>query len=364
MTKRGNKETSFIPPSTHDLVPELERDDRKFEDDVAAWYSEWERSHGYGPAFVQWCKDVINDTRETLAKLFFRYGIQPSTILHRLSSNKYFFLTHEQLETGKWIGDVPDWYYGQTRTGTLDSRQSKILRNKKLVERNAQRVEKARQVLTEMPIYILALGAMPDPFSFPDKLKAIAKTIRDSSVKQRHRPQLRAARIVMSDLVSEFQRATGHPLYEYAGILTKSCFPDEWNPAGDIREAAKKLISSQKRIEAASLKQQERYVEMVGLPKLDAFASLIRTKRVRTVGDLVKKVPELAEYVASLRRLDQLSKSTTVPARSVRQLQAIITHLSQPRKRPATVWARLSSFMKRTIAHSPGQWPPSSSQIP
>jgi hypothetical protein len=49
---------------------------------------------------------------------------------------------------------------------------------------------------------------------------------------------------VLFDLTSFFKETTGNPLYKYAGQLVKTSFPEEWNPAGDIREAAKKLLKS------------------------------------------------------------------------------------------------------------------------
>ena len=85
------------------------------------------------------------------------------------------------------------------------------------------------------------------PFKLPEYLNAIAADIRQRTLNENHRPKGKAARRVVQNLTNVFQLAVEKPLYEYAGLLTKSCFPEEWNPAGDVREAAKKLIMQRQR---------------------------------------------------------------------------------------------------------------------
>ena len=168
--------------------------------------------------------------------------IPPSAILDTLRLLKCKFLTREQLEAGDWITDAPGWYLTQARIGLPDSESAKIRRNKKLREKAARALEGARRVLLDYPEYLLAVGDMPDPYLLPDRLTSIAKHIRDNGIKAGHRPRAAGASQVISALTILFKEVTGNPLYEHAGRLTKLCFPEEWNPAGDIREAAKKLI--------------------------------------------------------------------------------------------------------------------------
>jgi hypothetical protein len=355
MTKHSQKNRTFIPGYIPEypyiLVPEAERNDGKFQKNIDEWFAQWLAYHPhYGPAFVDWVKEIINRTKEPLARLFHRYGIQPSIVLHRLALKKHFLLTREELERGVWITDVPDWYLPQVRIGLPDSREAKMLRNKKLKERKALILEKAAGVLLDYPRYLGVVADMPDPFRLPERLRLIAKDIRSQTSNGSQRPQAHAARYVVEDLIKLFKDTTGSPLYEYAGRITKICFPEEWNPAGDIREAAKKLFVYGKRIEANARRQQELDLEARGLPKLSKLSSLIRDKKVGTVADLEEKVPELAELVASLRRLDQQMKNTVHPANTIGEVQTMITEIGEKEKSLAAIWANLSSFMKATIA--------------
>jgi hypothetical protein len=95
---------------------------------------------------------------------------------------------------------------------------------------------------------------------------------------------------------------------------------------------AKKLVAYGERIAANRMRRQELDLKASGLPKLSKLASLIRDKKVGTVKDLEKKVPELAELVASLGRLDQQFRNTVIPANTTGELQSIITEIDKKQK--------------------------------
>jgi len=76
------------------------------------------------------------------------------------------------------------------------------------------------------------------PFKLPEYLNAIAADIRQRTLNENHRPKEKAARRVVQNLTNVFQLAVEKPLYEYAGLLTKSCFPEEWNPAGGCERSS------------------------------------------------------------------------------------------------------------------------------
>jgi hypothetical protein len=348
MTKHKQKKGTFVPHGASDMVPKLERNAKIFNDDVDGWVSSWDQSYcgPHGKEFTKWCESVVNKTRQTLCTLFCRYGILPSLILEVLEYNKHLFLKDKDLESGGWIEGVPKREYGYARDLIDDSRESKILRNGKLVERNARAVEKAAQVLIDMPHCLSEIDDMPEPLLLSDKLYAIAKRIRESRKKQRHRPQLRAAWMVVTDLTRMFKWATGNPLYAYAGILTKTCFPEEWNPGRDEREAAKKLVKSHERISQRTCESESFRSKKIGLQKLDALASLIHSNKARTVRELVKRVPDFGEFVAGCRRLRRDKPNP------LRQLQKIITQLSKGQISDL-VWERLTPYMKTVIVEMP-----------
>src|SRR5262249_32715890 len=187
-----------------------------------------------------------------LGELFHRYGIQPSLILDTLELQKRQLLSREQIESalwlsGLWLEDPPIMINLTARLRFPGSELSKIRRNKKLREKKAEILERAAAVLRDYPLYFDVLVHAPTDeiiFDLPKYIKAIAAKIRQESSPARHRPKEVAARMVLESLTDIFYGAVNKPLYEYAGVLTKTCFPEEWNPAGDIREAAKKLVKA------------------------------------------------------------------------------------------------------------------------
>jgi len=249
MTKHASRKRTSIPPDPFELIPEMERTDEKLEDDIRVWLAKRTRGKSlYGPEFIAWFEKIIEQNRQVLGELFHRYGIQPSLILDTLEVRKRKLLSRDQIESGLWLSGLwLDPPILTARLGLPGTELSKIRRNKKLREAKAKILERAAAVLRDYPLYFDVLVSAPTDeiiFDLPKYIKAIAARIRQDSSPARHRPKEVAARMVLESLTDIFYGAVNKPLYEYAGVLTKTCFPEEWNPAGDIREAAKKLVKS------------------------------------------------------------------------------------------------------------------------
>jgi len=169
-------------------------------------------------------------------------------ILDTLEAEKRHLLSREQLESGLWLKGIGSVVTMGARLGLPDTGMAKIRRNKKLREEKVKILEKAAAVLNEYPGYFLVFLDVKKPdqivFGLPKYIRAIAACMRQQSRPAKHRPRERAARMVLESLTDTFRLAVERPLYEYAGLLAKTSFPEEWNPAGDIREAAKKLVKS------------------------------------------------------------------------------------------------------------------------
>jgi hypothetical protein len=249
MTKLSPKKRTFIPPDGFELVSEGDRTDEKLENDIRAWLAPRTLAEDrYGPEFIAWLKEVTDRNREILGQLFYRYGVEPSWILDTLEIQKKDLLSREQLESGLWLKEMSGFVTRAARFGLPNTELAKIRRNKKLRDQKAKILEKAARVLDDYPNYFVVFLDVQDPdqivFDLPKYIRAIAVDIRQQSRAEKHRPKERAAKTILHSLTLTFQHLVNKPLYEYAGLLTKTSFPEEWNPAGDIREAAKKLIKS------------------------------------------------------------------------------------------------------------------------
>jgi hypothetical protein len=354
MTKLLKKKPTFVPQEGQAPILGALQNDTEFKANINSWLAEWQTMHRnfHGAAFVGWCNEMIANTEDVLSRLYYRFAIPPSKVLAELARQKQHLLTQIQLESGDWIVDVPSWYIGQAQLWRDDSHMATMLRNKKLNDQNAQYLEEAARVLIEYPPYLGVVRDMRDPWGLPDRLKLIAADIRKRRVERKHRPQAHVARSVITSLTSIFRTITGKPLYKYAGLLTQICFPGEWE-VRDGREAAKKLVKSHERRQAAQLIQRSRDIDSRGLPKLVRLAGLIRQSKIKTVNDLAKRVPDLARMVSSCRKIDHQFKHSVPPPRTVKQLQAMITNLRFRRKSVKEVWKRLDSFLRSQIADSP-----------
>jgi hypothetical protein len=249
MTKHAQQKPTFFPPHPLALVPEPDRTDEKLEDHIQTWLTQRTAMRGlHGPEFVAWLKKVTDQNREILGKLFHRYGIEPSWILDTLEIQKRHLLSREQLESGLWLKEMSGSVARAARLGLPDTELAKIQRNRKLRDQKAKVLEEAATVLDNYPNYMVVFLDVQGPdqivFDLPKYIRAIAVDIRQQGRAEKHRPEERAAKSILHSLTLTFEHLVNKPLYEYAGLLTKTSFPEEWNPAGDIREAAKKLVKS------------------------------------------------------------------------------------------------------------------------
>lgn len=169
----------------------------------------------------KWVKGIVNDASDSFRHLYFQYGILPSSVLNILAECK-----------------VVD----SARDATWDK-----IRSCRLRDADAQVLEKAAGLVEQWEPFVPP-AVMATPYDadgiYPSsvQLRRIARDIRELGPAQRHRPKEVDLAIFARELASLFRRITQRPLYKYVGRLLVTAFPKKWNPAGDIREAAKKLV--------------------------------------------------------------------------------------------------------------------------
>lgn len=82
-----------------------------------------------------------------------------------------------------------------------------------------------------------------DPaFEASNYLRLLCNRVREMRPPVTGRPRQIELRTMAAFLAEYFAERSGNPLPEYVGKLIRLAFPEKWNPAGDIKEAAKKLI--------------------------------------------------------------------------------------------------------------------------
>jgi len=222
MRKPTPKHASFVPPE--------ERSKATFDRDLRAFYD--------GPRFLAlclgafptektntkakaWVRLVVKNASTTLDHLYAQYGILPSSVLNILAECK-----------------VVD--------SALDPTWAKI-RSSRLREADAKSLEKAADLVEEWKPFVPP-AVMKNPhdedgiYPSSDQLKRIAKDIRQLGPSHPHRPREVYLTVFGQELASLFEGTTRWPLYEHVGWLLRAAFPGKWNPAGDIKEAAKKLV--------------------------------------------------------------------------------------------------------------------------
>jgi PAS domain-containing protein len=113
-------------------------------------------------------------------------------------------------------------------------------------ERDAKTLEKAVSILDQWRDYLIQETNAVEWDQYPElaKLEIVAKVLRDLGPSQKHRATEVRLRCCAQWLAETIKHHAGwdHPLYEHIGYLVRAAFPKDWNPAGEIREAAKKLV--------------------------------------------------------------------------------------------------------------------------
>ena len=190
---------------------------------IQGWLGD-RRKRGYGrdPDFMDWAAQTAETAKKTLVHLLRKYQIQPFDILEILALYK-----------------SEEWFHTHLTV-------RKKLRSAARRESDAKAIDKAISILDEWWSYLTQETHALELEQYPnmEHIKLVAKKLRDLGPSQRHRASEVRLRCCAQSLAEKTQNHTGwkNPLYEHIGNLVKAAFPREWNPAGDIREAAKKLV--------------------------------------------------------------------------------------------------------------------------
>jgi len=191
---------------------------------IQGWLADLKkRGFGRDPDLTAWAAQTAETAKETLIHLLRKYHIQPFGILEIIERYKYEELFHTHRTVRKKLRSAP------------------------LRELDAKALDKAVSILDEWWSYLTQETHALELEQYPantEQIKLVAKTLRDLGPSQKHRATEVRLRCCAQRLAEEFQRGTGwkNLLYEHIGVLIKAAFPNDWNPAGKIRDAAVKMI--------------------------------------------------------------------------------------------------------------------------
>jgi hypothetical protein len=167
---------------------------------------------------LDWSRKTVNESRSVLHFLFTRYRISPIVVLDVIGSWKAYFVKFQ--ETLKVAAHI--------RSARLRKKHAKTLKN-------AAEILKLWQ-----PLIPYATSSFSYPHS--NDVEMVAKTLLQFGAAQAYRPQEVEIKRCAQDLKRLLYNRTKRPLYRYIGELMLIAFPGQWNPAGDVREATKKLV--------------------------------------------------------------------------------------------------------------------------
>jgi len=195
-------------------------------------------------AFFEWGKSVI-----PLKIIYRKYRINPHKILNHLGIHKIRTLSKDQFLSGDWVQRWDGSVLSVTGSLSIEEFKAKI-RSLRLREKDALVLGKAADIAAQWKRYLdgplYFHPAAGDPYPSPASLKKLAKIIKETGPAKSHRPEEVELKVCAQGLASLFKETTGLPLYGYVGDLIRCAFPERWNPAGDLREAAKKLVKGGK----------------------------------------------------------------------------------------------------------------------
>jgi hypothetical protein len=216
-----------------------------------------------------WALSFRTDQEETFWKLYVRYKIPPGELMVQMIRLKVMRLTSEDYLEDGWLSpNAGDDIIRQLEGMPTEFTRAK-LRSRKKREADARVLEKAAgclnkwkpvlnervqsdylvEKLNERPtddIRKLAHEARHRELKCPDpnELLAIARLLRELGPSEKHRPEEAELKMSARTLAEFFIKRTHKPLYEYIGILLKAGFPEKWNPASNLKDAARKLVKS------------------------------------------------------------------------------------------------------------------------
>lgn len=223
----------------------------------------------------KWVGNFVQKSRDDLRALYDRYQLSPVKILAAVVMVKTWSLTKEELLRDGWLDPkAPPEVRRSIEEGAGDFSFPK-LRSYKQREKDARLLEAAAKCLEEwnpvlrsleqrelfidlagplrkapasfddsVNLAIKAGGLVSNAYPGPIMLREFANRLRALGPSKRHRPKNPQLEIYAKYLASFLAHETGFPCYGYLGEFLRTAFPKEWNPAGDIREAAKKLVKS------------------------------------------------------------------------------------------------------------------------
>src|SRR5262245_11804820 len=271
MTKHSKKRRSFVPPEDHfdaELQFALKPGVLK------------EVAHSFTPVneerLLGWVRSFVLKTRADLKTLYVRHRLSPVEVLTTVVMGKTWSLRNADYLNGWLDPGVPETTKRLIEDRVIDYSSFPKLRSFGKRDRDARLLEKAARCLDEWKPILLGMEQMDrsiaarartrPPASFDevlrfakeadsyssasalypssDSLRDIARRLRAIGPSKRHRPKKPDLIHFARYLAFIFRRATGDPLYEYVGRLLHAALPESWNPAGDLGEAAKKLVKS------------------------------------------------------------------------------------------------------------------------
>ena len=259
MTKEIPKRISFLPP--HEQVklrkeirsffcfyPEAEGHGREFEEDLHAWLEgqTWTCLASLGvfkkKPFIDWAARTIEQVRWVLRELYDRYDIPPSAVLTLLSYFRMDSLSVEEVRSGKWMQPNLNYFY---QWFCASEAVAIRLRSRTKIVKDAKALMRAARILEqwELPVR-MRNGAFRDIYPHGFEVREVARTLEHLGTSRAHRPEGRQVKTYAKVLAEFFKLKAKRPLYGYIGRLLRAGFWDKWNPAGDLREAAKKLVKA------------------------------------------------------------------------------------------------------------------------
>lgn len=259
MTKELQKTTTFLPLREQSkLRKEIKKFFRffphvrgyrpDFEDDLDAWlkgqtWTSLRLVEVFNKRlFIEWLARTLEQVRGLLRLLYDRYDVPPSAVLTLLAYFRIDSLSVDEVKSGKWIqpNHTPtyNWFCASDIVAIKFRSKTKVLKDAKALRSAARILEQ-----WELPVLMhndLFLNTYPHGF----EVREVARTLEQLMRSRAHRPEGWQVKTYAKVLTEFFELTAKRPLYGYTGQLLKAGFRTKWNPAGDPREAAKKLAKA------------------------------------------------------------------------------------------------------------------------
>src|SRR5438093_952936 len=152
-----------------------------------------------------------------------------------------FLPPHEQVKLRKEIRSFfyfYQWFCASEAVAIRLRSRTKIVKDAKALMRAARILEQ-----WELPVR-MRNGAFRDIYPHGFEVREVARTLEHLGTSRAHRPEGRQVKTYAKVLAEFFKLKAKRPLYGYIGRLLRAGFWDKWNPAGDLREAAKTLVKA------------------------------------------------------------------------------------------------------------------------